>query len=274
VVGDDVAGYHGPEPIPPRLYIRWAQFAAFTGLFLNGGHGERRLWLRSPEELDIIRRYAWLHTELVPYMYTHVVRCHAGGLPLMRPAPGRYHYEFGDSLLVAPIHQDRLAHTVTLPAGRWRHLFHDAAVLDGPRSFTREFTLADYPVYVREGSIIPLNVSRSYSGFGGRASEGYLTWAVWPQGTNQVTVQHPDRSGTTTLRVSVATNLVLSVEGVRKPHILRVLLPAKPVAVSLDGQPLAEGQHWSYDLAQHRLWIKTQTYAAGQYVIRTVPSGR
>ena len=85
VVGDDVAGYHGAEPIPPRLYIRWAQFAAFTGLFLNGGHGERRLWKRTSEELEIIRRYAWMHTELVPYLYSQVVRCHEGGLPMMRP---------------------------------------------------------------------------------------------------------------------------------------------------------------------------------------------
>ena len=51
IIGSDVAGFSGSE-IPPRLYIRWAQFSAFCGLFLNGGHGERALWKRSQEELE------------------------------------------------------------------------------------------------------------------------------------------------------------------------------------------------------------------------------
>ena len=121
VIGSDVAGYHGrsnpddigPAPaallgawsgpasgavaapnqfgtaadndIAPNVYIRWAEFSAFCGLFLNGGHGERRLWKRSWPELDIIRKFSWVHTELVPYMYSYVVECHNGAPPLMRP---------------------------------------------------------------------------------------------------------------------------------------------------------------------------------------------
>ena len=151
VIGSDVAGYHGrsnpddispasralvdswtPSPssslaqdeIAPNVYIRWAEFSAFCGLFLNGGHGERRLWLRTPAELEIIRKFSWLHTDLVPYIYSHVVACHNGGPPLMRPLRlGRFHYLFGDDFLVAPIHQDSLTRTVQLPAGEWRYPF-------------------------------------------------------------------------------------------------------------------------------------------------------
>ena len=95
IIGSDVAGFSG-NVIPPRLYIRWAQFSAFCGLFLNGGHGERALWKRSPQELEIIRRFSWLHTELVPYMYTYVVEAHNGGTTLQSPVKGKYHYLFGD----------------------------------------------------------------------------------------------------------------------------------------------------------------------------------
>ena len=42
IVGSDVAGFSG-KTIPPRLYMRWTQFSTFCGLFMNGGHGERRL---------------------------------------------------------------------------------------------------------------------------------------------------------------------------------------------------------------------------------------
>ncbi len=64
IIGSDVAGFSG-SIIPPRLYIRWTEFSAFCGLFLNGGHGERALWKRTPEELETIRKFSWLHTELV-----------------------------------------------------------------------------------------------------------------------------------------------------------------------------------------------------------------
>jgi len=36
VIGSDIGGFSGKH-IPPRLYIRWAQFSTFCGLFLNGG---------------------------------------------------------------------------------------------------------------------------------------------------------------------------------------------------------------------------------------------
>lgn len=59
------------------------------------------MWKRSAPELEIIRKFSWLHTELVPYMYSHVVECHHGGKPLMRPLPdGDFHYLFGRELLV------------------------------------------------------------------------------------------------------------------------------------------------------------------------------
>jgi alpha-glucosidase (family GH31 glycosyl hydrolase) len=268
VVGDDVAGYHGAEPIPPRLYIRWAQFAAFTGLFLNGGHGERRLWKRSEEELDIIRRYAWLHTELVPYMFTHVVACHEGGPPLIRPTEGRFHYLFGDDLLIAPIHRDELTNAVQLPAGRWRHWFDDHDLIEGPTTLVRRFALDDFPVYVRDGAIIPLNVSRPYTGFGDRSSDGFLTWAIYPHGRGEFIVQHPDRSGTTTLAVEAGRELSIVLAGVHKPHLLRILWPNKPTTIQLDGAPLNEGTDWWHDSADAHLWIKTREYRTGRYVIR------
>ncbi|MEK7719883.1 MAG: hypothetical protein AAB347_09785 [Bacteroidota bacterium] len=29
---------------------------------------EIHLWHRTPQELEVIRKFSWLHTELVPYM--------------------------------------------------------------------------------------------------------------------------------------------------------------------------------------------------------------
>ena len=127
IIGSDIAGFSG-KMIPPRLYIRWAQFSTFCGLFLNGGHGERALWKRSQQELEIIRRFSWLHTELIPYMYTYVVNASKGGRVLQKPLGNDYQYLFGDDFLVAPIYRDQLTREVAIPEGKWRYFFNDKEI--------------------------------------------------------------------------------------------------------------------------------------------------
>lgn len=267
IVGSDIAGYHGGGDITPELYIRWAQFSTFCGLFLNGGHSERRMWKRTEKELEVIRQYAWLHNELVPYMYSHTVNCHEGGKPLMRPLDAKFHYMFGDDFLVAPIYENSLRSRVTLPAGRWRWLCDDTKVIEGPTSFEQEFSLEQYPVYIRDGAIIPMNICRPYTGIGDRDWEGLLTLNIYPHGDNAFTVHNTDNSGKTEVRVSEGTPLRITLDGVKKPHILRVLLETKPAKVSLDGQPLAEGTAWSYREAEKRLIVRNSGYTGGKYEI-------
>jgi alpha-glucosidase (family GH31 glycosyl hydrolase) len=271
VIGSDVAGYHGKEPIPPNLYIRWAQFSAFCGLFLNGGHGERRLWKRTPAELDIIRKFSWLHSELVPYMYSHVALCHAGGPPLMRPLKkSRFDYLFGNDLFIAPIHQDTVTRTLALPPGRWRYLFDDRELIEGPRTLTRDFPLTEFPAFVREGAIVPLNVQRSYTGFGDTNSAGFTTWLIYPESKSEFTLYHPKdhpRMETTTVAVNVHGGVQIEFTGKHGPHVLLVHAEQKPRAVNLDGNSLAEGSAWQFDKEKARLTIKTREYRLGTYQI-------
>ena len=267
VIGSDVAGFSGSE-IPPRLYIRWAQMSAFCGLFMNGGHGERALWKRTQQELEVIRKFSWLHTELVPYMYSHVVSCHEGGRPLQRPKSGQYHYLFGDAFLVAPIFQDSLKNSVTLPAGRWRYFFDDMEVIEGPHTLTRRFPLDEFPVYVRDGSIVPMNISRSYTGIGSEDWDGFLTLNIYPGTGCSFEVCHPDQSGKTSVVVRPnSSRICIRLEGTKKPHILRVFLENTPKQVELDGRALHEGSDWSYDIEDFRLVVRTEEYEGGRYVI-------
>jgi alpha-glucosidase (family GH31 glycosyl hydrolase) len=308
VIGSDVAGYHGrsnpddigpataallgawsktasdvvtatnefgtaaDNDIAPNVYIRWAEFSTFCGLFLNGGHGERRLWKRSWPELEIIRKFSWLHTELVPYMYSYVVECHNGAPPLMRPlSQGKFHYLFGNELLIAPIYADKLDWTVSLPPGRWRYLFHDDQVVAGPAEVRREFPLDEFPVFVREGALIPLKVTRPYTGFGDTNSAGLTTWLVYPEGKSQFTLWHPEshpKPERTTLAVDAGPSLKLEFSGRHEPHILRIHSQSKPARVMLDGADLAEGGSWQFDVAHQRLIIKTRDYAQGKYEIQ------
>ncbi|HSB92441.1 MAG TPA: TIM-barrel domain-containing protein [Flavitalea sp.] len=271
IIGSDIAGFSG-KTIPPRLYIRWAEFSAFCGLFLNGGHGERALWKRSPQELEIIRKFSWLHTELIPYMYTNVVNAHNGGRVLQRPVEGKYHYLFGEDFLVAPIYQDQLQNEITLPEGQWRYFFNDKEVIQGPVTFTREFPLDEFPVYIREGAIVPMNINRSYTGIGDTSSNGYLTLLIYPNGKNEFTVHHPDKSGSTKIEVEERKDVILlTLNGIHKSHILNIQLAGKPAAVELEGVILNDSVDYSYDVLKGKLIIRSNKYVNGKYRIFKSP---
>ncbi len=261
----------GKNEIAPNIYIRWAQFSTFCGLFLNGGHGERRLWKRSQPELEIVRKFSWLHTELVPYMYSHVVTCHNGGATLMRPSSsGKFHYLFGNDFLIAPIHEDKLSRTVSLPPGQWRYLFKDNELLQGSQQLTRDFPLDEFPVFVRDGAIVPLKVNRSYTGFGDTNSAEFTTWLIYPNEKSEFTLWHPEshpKPEGTTVSVESDNSLKILFSGKRQPHILRIFARNKPSAITLDGQKLFEDDAWRFEAADHRIIIKTLDYKEGSYVI-------
>jgi alpha-D-xyloside xylohydrolase len=267
IIGSDVAGFSGRD-IPPRLYIRWAQFSTFCGLFLNGGHGERALWKRTPQEMEIIRRFSWLHTELVPYMYTYVLEGSKGGRVLQKPMKRNYQYMFGDEFLVTPLYRDDLKREIIFPKGRWRYFFDDKQVVEGPSKLVKEFPLEEFPVYIRDGAIIPLDVKRDYTRLGDKNSEGYLTLLIYPNGINSFTVHHPDKSGSTVIKVTDDPDKILiSLEEVHKPHILRINMGSKPKSVELDGTILSESVDYTFDNTNNKLIIKTEKYSTGNYRI-------
>lgn len=269
IIGSDIAGFSG-KTIPPRLYIRWTQFSTFCGLFLNGGHGERRLWKRTEAELEIIRKYAWLHTELVPYMYHYVVTAHEGGRRLQTPLKkGKYHYMFGDDFLVAPIYKDTKTRNISLPEGKWRYFFDDKEVLKGPMEFEKEFSMEEFPLYIKEGAIVPMLIKRNYTSLGDRTSDGFTTILLYPNKNNSFKYYKPDTKEETTIAYQKnAQELRITLEGTKIPHILRIHSAISPKEIILDGQKL-DASSWSFDEKKNKLIIRTNMdYNIGIYSIR------
>ena len=266
IIGSDVAGFSG-STIPPRLYIRWAQFSTFCGLFLNGGHGDRQLWKRAKEELEIIRQYSWWHTELVPYMYSYVVQGHQGGQVLQRSVEGKYHYMFGDHLLIAPIYKDELENEIHLPKGEWRYWFEDKELLSSNSVFTKSFLLEEYPVYIKEGAIIPMNIKRAYTGIGDSSSADFTTWLIYPDQTQEstFTLYDTDTQAPTTLLSQLTTDqLLITLSGNKISHILKIHLATFPKKVMLDD---VEIKDFEYNSETQKLVIRTNQYDQGVYKI-------
>ncbi len=267
VIGSDIAGFSGAE-IPPRLYIRWAQFSAFCGLFMNGGHGERRLWLRSREELEIIRKFSWLHTELVPYMYHYVVSAHEGGVRLQTPLHEGYQYMFGESLMVAPIYEDRTDWELVLPEGRWRYFFDDNEVWEGGIALKKDFPLDQFPVFIKEGAIIPMQISREYTGIGAELDKHYLTILCYPgMEESGFTVYRENENPTYINMLPGKEELEIRLSGHSVPHVIRVKVPKPPSKMVLNGIELRPENDYTYSSSRKQLVIRNDSYKECKYKI-------
>ena len=128
----DIGGYFGTPS--DEVYKRWSQFGAFSPIMMVHGAGRREPWTFSQQTLDVYRRYAQLHTDLFPYIYTYACEASRTGLPIMRAMPLEYpdepdawgdlaghQYCFGAELLVAPVYYGfSRTRLVFLPQGLWR----------------------------------------------------------------------------------------------------------------------------------------------------------
>jgi alpha-glucosidase (family GH31 glycosyl hydrolase) len=157
---------------------------------------------------------------------------------------------------------------VTLPKGNWRYLFNDQDLIQGPVTFEREFPLDEYPVYIREGAIVPMDIRRDYTRIGDKNSEGYLTLLIYPDGKNEFTVHHPDKSGSMLVTVEDESDRInISLEGVHKSHILKINLDTRPEKVEVDGAVLLDSVDYRFEEKVNKLVIRTDNYRVGRYTI-------
>ena len=163
-----------------ELSTRWVQLGCFSPILRlhssNSQWTRKEPWTYGPEAEKVMTKFLRFRHRLLPYLYTMNAQSAVEGLPLVRPMYWTYpeleeayqvpnQYLFGHSgLLVMPITapqdaQLRLAKTKGwLPPGRYVDIF-TGAVYNGGRNLWISRTLEDYPVFAKEGSIIPLDAA-------------------------------------------------------------------------------------------------------------------
>ncbi|TDW96958.1 alpha-D-xyloside xylohydrolase [Dinghuibacter silviterrae] len=113
-----------------------------------------------------IRSLSELRMRLVPYLYTAFSAYHFDGEPPFRALVMDYpsddtartvddEYLIGPSLLAAPFLDGSSHRNVYFPAGNW-YDFNTNRKYAGGRSYELDMTLDQVPLFVREGSILPL----------------------------------------------------------------------------------------------------------------------
>ncbi|HEX9658928.1 MAG TPA: TIM-barrel domain-containing protein [Rhodothermales bacterium] len=162
--GSDIAGYFGRPDA--ELFVRWAQFGAFSPFMQVHMTSNQGPWDFGPEALDIFRKFAELRVQLFPYLYHAVKEASETGMPVMRPmvlafqgdraaAEARYQYMFGPDILVAPMYQPGTYRSVYLPEGEWIG-WSDGAIYSGKQTMEVHAPLDEMPLFVRAGAVIPM----------------------------------------------------------------------------------------------------------------------
>lgn len=194
--GSDTGGFYTTPELSGELYARWFQFSAFCPSFRSHGRiwrlrlpwgwglddmgdheGQRSLprqsELSNPAIEPVCRKYEELRYRLIPYTYTLAAEARETGLPPMRAMWLHYpdderlrglgtQYLWGKDLLVAPVFKPAAKEwPVVLPKGDWYDWWSGKKV-SGPATVVREVDLETMPLYVRAGSIIPLDPVRQF----------------------------------------------------------------------------------------------------------------
>ena len=164
----DIGGYFSSPTA--ECFIRWAQFSAFCPWMQIHGNGNHEAWNFDKMTEDIYRKYADMHTRLFPYLYSYAKEASEKGLPIIRPLVlnyshdeniykfdfASYEYQLGEELLIAPIYWGKMtARKVYLPEGKWIDFWSETEY-EGNQVIDYKSPLEKMPVFIKEGSIIPL----------------------------------------------------------------------------------------------------------------------
>jgi alpha-glucosidase (family GH31 glycosyl hydrolase) len=165
--GSDIGGYREDNNNPPQmrskeLFIRWAQMGAFSPIMENGGGGEHRPWMFDQQTLEIYRQLVLMRQKMINYLDETAKTCFANGTSMMQFFNMTdYSYKLGEDIFVTPITSTNHTVTVNFPPGsdKWVYVFNKTQIYDGGSSATLTFDIAQFPLYVKKGSLMEVKLN-------------------------------------------------------------------------------------------------------------------
>ncbi|MBA3503217.1 MAG: glycoside hydrolase family 31 protein [Myxococcota bacterium] len=165
--GSDIGGFRG-FPTTETL-LRWAAYAAYgTIMQLGGGGKSHNPWDTTLFDAGsdlVYKKFADLHMQLNPLLWTLAKQAGADGTPITRPARFMYNcacddamFFLGDDILVAPVvTEGATTRAVVLPPGAWMDRATGTIVTgNGTTAITVPAPRDVVPVWHRVGSLVPM----------------------------------------------------------------------------------------------------------------------
>lgn len=159
----------------PELYARWMEYGTFCPL--TRAHGSSQAtepWAFGDSVENICKKFIGLRYQLLPYIYTIAYQNYTTGTPLARPLlfddpldPNLVNesssYLWGNAFLVSPVVQSgQTSKNVYLPKGSWVDYWSDQEY-QGGQSITVAAPLDKLPLFVKSGSVIPMQPVMNYT---------------------------------------------------------------------------------------------------------------
>jgi hypothetical protein len=173
---NDIGGhYHGIKD--DELYARWVQLGCFSPILRlhssQSPFNSREPWVFGREAQDVATKTLQYRHRLIPYLYSLSVKAATTGENIVEPIYYDYpkyteayqnknQFFFGNQIMVLPITAQSDPKTKLgnvqgwLPPARWVDLF-SGLVYDGDRTVSLYRNLDGYPVFAKEGAVIPLD---------------------------------------------------------------------------------------------------------------------
>jgi alpha-D-xyloside xylohydrolase len=207
-----------------ELQVRWFQFGAFSPLFRSHGEFPLReiynLGKDDPRTYEALAAYDRQRYRLLPYIYTLGADTyfHDGtmmrGLVMDFAADKRVwtiddEYMIGPAFLVAPVTEYKTrSRKVYLPAGVSWYEWKTGALHPGGQTVEAAAPLADMPLFVRAGSIVPTGPVRQ---FAADQPDAPVTLLVYPGADGRFSLYEDDGTSQQYLkgawsRISLAWN--------------------------------------------------------------------
>ncbi|MCM1370777.1 MAG: DUF5110 domain-containing protein [Clostridium sp.] len=176
----DIGGYSGGIE-DNELYTRYVQLGTFSPILrLSAGPSKfykREPWRWEIKTYEISKMYLKLRHKLIPYLYSEAYLNSKYGVPLITPLYYIKHemyddvlykseYYFGSQLFISPIvtskdyTMDRVIHKFYIPDGTWYDFFTGKR-FTGNKKYVSFFKDEDYPVFAKQGAIIPLGTNKN-----------------------------------------------------------------------------------------------------------------
>ncbi|MGM9877356.1 MAG: TIM-barrel domain-containing protein [Bacilli bacterium] len=173
----DIGGYKGGTE-DSELYMRYVQLGVYSPILRLSSEGgkyyKREPWRWDAKTSSIVEDYLILRHKLIPYLYSEAKKYSTFGTTLVQPLYYKYpetydeplyknEYYFGSELFVSPIVtnkdsvMNRVVHRLFLPKGIW-YDFKTGKKFMGGKRYVTFFKDEDYPVFARQGAIIPMAV--------------------------------------------------------------------------------------------------------------------
>ncbi len=303
----DIGG-HIPGTVAPELFTRWVQWGAMSPVLrthtTRNADAERRIWAYPYPYAKAMRDAFLLRYRLLPYIYTASRHAYDTGISMIHPLYYEYpddndaynfgnEYFFGKDLIAAPVvgpmSQDSLLATenVWIPPGTWIE-WNSGERFDGPKIVTRHYSLDDIPVFVRAGSIIPMQTLKQKANIENvdplvlriYPSDGGFTRIYEDEGNSQgyergqfsfTDVKYETVKGKTIhIIIEPAKGSYPRMKRSRS-YIIDLMNVFPPTRVTCNGKEILFGRNgWKYNGDKLETVVKTGTFATSRSVNITV----